>query len=120
MKAAVLNKYFIGTCAGDNHSGQVKPGNVAFERLRIALRATVLASLATVATGVALTPLMAAPWQLVLLWGVVVGAAVGGYFYWKYSQDKIACEALLKDVYASPPDVVMRRLERSYFSTSLP
>jgi MFS family permease len=44
---------------------------------RLGIRATVLASLACVASGVALTPLMTAPWQLVLLWGVVVGAGTG-------------------------------------------
>jgi MFS family permease len=44
---------------------------------RLGIRATVLASLAIVATGVALTPLMTAPWQLVLLWGVVVGGGTG-------------------------------------------
>jgi sugar phosphate permease len=44
---------------------------------RLGVRATVLASLATVAICVALTPLMGAPWQLVLLWGVVVGGGTG-------------------------------------------
>src|ERR1700761_6305473 len=44
---------------------------------RLGVRATVLASLATVATGVALTPMMTTPWQLILLWGVVVGGGTG-------------------------------------------
>ena len=33
--------------------------------------------MAATAAGVALTPAMHAPWQLVLLWGVVVGFATG-------------------------------------------
>jgi predicted MFS family arabinose efflux permease len=37
----------------------------------------VLLSAVTLTLGVALTPLMRAPWQLVLLWGVVVGAGTG-------------------------------------------
>ena len=41
---------------------------------RFGLRRTMLAALALIATGVALTPLMTQPWQLVLLWGVVVGS----------------------------------------------
>ncbi|WP_165072723.1 MFS transporter [Paludisphaera rhizosphaerae] len=44
---------------------------------RIGVRNTVLMSLAIVASGVALTPLMSTPWQLVLLWGVVVGSGTG-------------------------------------------
>ena len=44
---------------------------------RFGLRRTMLAALALIATGVALTPLMTQPWQLVLLWGVVVGAGSG-------------------------------------------
>src|SRR5262245_60124589 len=40
---------------------------------RVGLRRTMLGSLATVALGVALSTRMTAPWQLVLLWGVVVG-----------------------------------------------
>ena len=34
-------------------------------------------TLSSSASGVALTPLMTAPWQLVLLWGVVVGTGTG-------------------------------------------
>jgi sugar phosphate permease len=44
---------------------------------RLGVRTTILASLTLVACGVALTPLMTAPWQLVLLWGVVVGTGTG-------------------------------------------
>lgn len=43
----------------------------------LGVRKTVLASLAIVATGVALTPLMTKSWQLILLWGVVVGGGTG-------------------------------------------
>ena len=44
---------------------------------RFGLRRTVAAALALIATGVALTPLMRQSWQLVLLWGFVVGAGSG-------------------------------------------
>jgi sugar phosphate permease len=44
---------------------------------RLGIRTTVLASLTIVASGVALTPLMTAPWQLVLFWGVIVGGGTG-------------------------------------------
>jgi sugar phosphate permease len=44
---------------------------------RFGLRRTMLAALALIAAGVALTPLMTQPWQLVLLWGVVVGTGSG-------------------------------------------
>jgi len=44
---------------------------------RLGVRATMLISLALVAVGVALTSLMTAAWQLVLLWGVVVGSGTG-------------------------------------------
>jgi sugar phosphate permease len=44
---------------------------------RIGLRRTMLAALACIAAGVALTPLMTRPWQLIVLWGVVVGAGSG-------------------------------------------
>src|ERR1700745_89454 len=37
---------------------------------RFGLRRTMLAALACIAAGVALTPLMTRPWQLILLWGV--------------------------------------------------
>ncbi|OWK41774.1 MFS transporter [Fimbriiglobus ruber] len=43
----------------------------------LGLRRTVVISLSVVATGVMLTTLMTAPWQLVLLWGVVVGGGTG-------------------------------------------
>jgi sugar phosphate permease len=44
---------------------------------RFGLRRTMLAALSLIAAGVALTPLMTQPWQLVLLWGVVVGTGSG-------------------------------------------
>jgi sugar phosphate permease len=44
---------------------------------RFGLRRTMLAALALIAAGVAFTPLMTRPWQLVLLWGVVVGTGSG-------------------------------------------
>ncbi|MGE0257154.1 MAG: MFS transporter [Alphaproteobacteria bacterium] len=44
---------------------------------RFGARRTVTLSLAATATGVALTPLMTETWQLVLLWGVVVGLGCG-------------------------------------------
>jgi sugar phosphate permease len=44
---------------------------------RFGARRTMVLALAATAAGVALTPLMHAPWQLVLLWGVVVGLATG-------------------------------------------
>ncbi len=44
---------------------------------RLGVRRTILASLTVVASGVALTTRMRAPWQLVLLWGGVVGAGTG-------------------------------------------
>ena len=44
---------------------------------RLGVRRTILASLMVVASGVALTTRMTAPWQLVLLWGGVVGAGTG-------------------------------------------
>jgi sugar phosphate permease len=44
---------------------------------RFGLRRTISVALAMVATGVALTPLMRESWQLVLLWGVVVGSGSG-------------------------------------------
>ncbi|MDB5345752.1 MAG: yhjX [Schlesneria sp.] len=43
----------------------------------LGLRRTILISLATVATGVSLTIFMNSPWQLMLLWGVIVGAGTG-------------------------------------------
>src|SRR5215475_4157325 len=44
---------------------------------RFGLRRTMLAALALIVAGVSLTPLMTRPWQLVMLWGVVVGTGSG-------------------------------------------
>ena len=44
---------------------------------RFGLRRTMVVALAFIATGVALIPLMTQPWQLVLLWGAVVGTGSG-------------------------------------------
>ena len=44
---------------------------------RFGLRRTMVSALALLATGVALTTLMRESWQLVLLWGVVVGMGAG-------------------------------------------
>ncbi len=44
---------------------------------RFGVRKVMLIALVTVATGAGLTTLMDAPWQLDLLWGVVVGGATG-------------------------------------------
>ena len=44
---------------------------------RFGLRRTMLAALVCIASGVALTPLMTRPWQLIVLWGVVVGTGSG-------------------------------------------
>ena len=44
---------------------------------RFGLRRTVLGALGLLATGVSATALMRAPWQLMLLWGVVVGSGTG-------------------------------------------
>ena len=44
---------------------------------RLGVRRVMLASLALVATGVGFTAVMRAPWQLILLWGVVVGLGTG-------------------------------------------
>ncbi|HEY0984236.1 MULTISPECIES: MFS transporter [unclassified Schlesneria] len=43
----------------------------------IGVKKTILISLTIIATGVALTATMSAPWQLMLLWGVVVGTGSG-------------------------------------------
>jgi sugar phosphate permease len=43
----------------------------------LGVRLTVSIALVLVAIGISLTTLMTAPWQLVLLWGVVVGAGTG-------------------------------------------
>src|SRR6185295_778535 len=44
---------------------------------RLGVRTTMMLALVLVAAGVALTTLMTAPWQLMLLWGVVVGGGTG-------------------------------------------
>ena len=44
---------------------------------RFGLRRTMLAALACIACGVALTPLMTRSWQLIVLWGVIVGTGSG-------------------------------------------
>jgi MFS family permease len=44
---------------------------------RLGLKRTVLLSLTALAAGVGATTLMTRPWQLVLLWGVVVGTGTG-------------------------------------------
>jgi MFS family permease len=41
------------------------------------IRRTMMLSLTLIAAGVVITPLMTEPWQLVLLWGVVVGGGTG-------------------------------------------
>jgi len=54
--------------------GVMGPFAAAFME-RFGLRRTMVSALALLATGVALTTLMRESWQLVLLWGVVVGWA---------------------------------------------
>src|SRR5215469_1873562 len=44
---------------------------------RFGVRRTMAVALAATAAGVALTPMMHQSWQLILLWGVVVGASCG-------------------------------------------
>jgi sugar phosphate permease len=44
---------------------------------QIGIRRTMLFALALLGIGVSLTALMSAPWQLILLWGVVVGSGTG-------------------------------------------
>ena len=44
---------------------------------RFGVRPTVFVALGTMATGVALSSMMRAPWQMVLIWGVMVGSATG-------------------------------------------
>src|SRR6516162_3561056 len=44
---------------------------------RFGVRRTMAVALAATAAGVALTPMMRQSWQLILLWGVVVGASCG-------------------------------------------
>lgn len=56
--------------------GFIGPFAAAFMEA-IGVRRTVLMSLTIVATGVSLTTLIGAPWQLILLWGFVVGGGTG-------------------------------------------
>ena len=44
---------------------------------RFGVRPTVLAALGALAAGVALSALMTRPWQMILIWGVLVGGATG-------------------------------------------
>jgi predicted MFS family arabinose efflux permease len=44
---------------------------------RFGVRPTILAALGTLATGVALSSLMTASWQMILIWGVLVGGSTG-------------------------------------------
>src|SRR5262252_3430639 len=44
---------------------------------RLGVRRTMTAALAVTTAGVALTPVMHQPWQLIVLWGVIVGAGCG-------------------------------------------
>ena len=44
---------------------------------RFGVRPTVLVAFATLASGVALSSAMTAPWQMILIWGVLVGGATG-------------------------------------------
>ncbi|TMC61387.1 MAG: MFS transporter, partial [Chloroflexota bacterium] len=44
---------------------------------RFGMRAVTVGALGTVATGALLTTVMTSPWQLYLLWGVVVGLGTG-------------------------------------------
>ena len=44
---------------------------------RFGVRRVMLIALVTIAAGASLTTVMTAPWQLDLLWGVVVGGATG-------------------------------------------
>jgi cyanate permease len=44
---------------------------------RFGMRRVMVIALVTIATGASLTTIMTAPWQLDLLWGVVVGGATG-------------------------------------------
>ena len=56
--------------------GLVGPFAAAFMD-RFGVRRTITAALAVTATGVALSPMMQQAWQLILLWGVVIGAGCG-------------------------------------------
>jgi predicted MFS family arabinose efflux permease len=44
---------------------------------RFGVRPTILVALGTLATGVALSSLMTASWQMILIWGVLVGGSTG-------------------------------------------
>ncbi len=44
---------------------------------RFGIRRTIVAALLTIGTGVALTTLMTESWQLVVLWGLMVGSSIG-------------------------------------------
>lgn len=44
---------------------------------RFGIRRTMICALTVIAFGVAMTPLMTQPWQLILFWGVVVGCGTG-------------------------------------------
>jgi predicted MFS family arabinose efflux permease len=44
---------------------------------RFGVRPTLLAALATLAAGVGISSMMTKPWQMVLIWGVMVGSATG-------------------------------------------
>jgi predicted MFS family arabinose efflux permease len=56
--------------------GMIGPFAVAIIE-RFGLRASICAALVVLAVGTAATSLMSAPWQMVLLWGVVVGSGSG-------------------------------------------
>ncbi len=56
--------------------GLIGPFAAAFMD-RIGLRATTLAALATMAVGTGASLMMTSAWQLILLWGVVIGAGSG-------------------------------------------
>ncbi|MEZ2354145.1 MFS transporter [Caballeronia sp. RCC_10] len=44
---------------------------------RFGVRPTLLAALATLAAGVGISSMMTAPWQMIIVWGVMVGGATG-------------------------------------------
>jgi sugar phosphate permease len=56
--------------------GLIGPFAAAFME-RFGIRFTMVLALVITATGIALTTLVTAPWQLILLWGVVVGCGTG-------------------------------------------
>jgi MFS family permease len=66
----------IGVSIGLVLFGLTAPFSAALME-RFGIRRVMLIALATVAAGASLTTLMNAPWQLYLLWGVVVGGATG-------------------------------------------